>query len=349
MASIHRRNTGYQVQVRRKGFPVSSGMFNSRKEAESWAREIESEMDRGVYHSRKEAESTTLLEALDRYEIEVTSTKKGAARERYRLAHWRKQPLACRFLASIRSTDVAQYRDDRLSQVGSTQTVRLELGLLSHVFTIAIKEWGMEGLRNPVELIRLPKRPLGRDRRTSNDREMQLDEIEAIIAATSSTQLPSIIRLAVETAMRRSEIIKLTWDQVDLQRRTITLHETKNGDRRIVPLSSRALEIIRAIPRQLHNDTVFSTTPESASTLFYRVVKRARKNYLKIMAEQGREPDPSFLVNLKFHDLRHEGTSRFFEKGLNTMEVATITGHKTLSMLMRYTHLRPESLLAKLG
>ncbi len=113
MASIQRRKSGYQVQVRRQGFPVASGMFESRKEAEAWAREIESEMDRGIHVSRKEAESTTLLEALDRYEIEITSTKRGAPRERYRIAHWRKQPLACRYLASIRSQDVAQYRDGR--------------------------------------------------------------------------------------------------------------------------------------------------------------------------------------------------------------------------------------------
>lgn len=115
MAAITRRKTGYQAEVRRIGFPPSSCMFESRKEAEAWAREIESEMDRGIHVSRREAESTTLLEALDRYEIEVTSTKKGAPRERYRIAHWRKQPLACRYLASIRSTDVAQYRDARLN------------------------------------------------------------------------------------------------------------------------------------------------------------------------------------------------------------------------------------------
>lgn len=119
MATITRRSSGFQAEVRRKGFASVSAMFDSRKEAEAWARGIESEIDRGVHVSRKEAENTTLLEALDRYELEVTSIKKGAPRERYRIDHWRKQALAARFLASIRSTDVAHYRDHRLTQVGS--------------------------------------------------------------------------------------------------------------------------------------------------------------------------------------------------------------------------------------
>jgi len=100
MATITRRSCGYRVEVRRKGFLPVSGMFPSLKAAEVWSREIESEIDRGIHVSRKEAESTTLLEALDRYELEVTSTKKGAARERYRIDHWRKQRLAARFLSS---------------------------------------------------------------------------------------------------------------------------------------------------------------------------------------------------------------------------------------------------------
>ncbi|MDA8257570.1 MAG: Shufflon-specific DNA recombinase [Betaproteobacteria bacterium] len=172
MATITRRKRGYQAEVRRKGFPTVSRMFDSRKEAEAWARMHEGEMDRGIYVSRKEAESTTLAEALERYELEVTSTKKGAPRERYRLKAWKKHPLAACYLASIRSTDVAQYRDTRLALGAAANTVRLELTLLSHVFTIAIKEWGMESLRNPVALIRLPSRPLGRERRVGHEREL---------------------------------------------------------------------------------------------------------------------------------------------------------------------------------
>ena len=175
------------------------------------------------------------------------------------------------------------------------------------------------------------------------------DELEAIIAASQSPQLPTIMRLAVETAMRRSEVIKLTWSQINLAKRFLTLHETKNGTRRTVPLSSRAVALLQAVPRRLHNDGVFSITPESASTLFMRTLARARRNYEKQAAEEGRTPDPDYLHNIRFHDLRHEATSRLFERGLNVMEVASITGHKTLSMLMRYTHLKAEELAMKLG
>jgi integrase len=232
MATITRRKSGYQAEVRRKGFQTVSRMFESRKEAEAWARMYEAEMDRGIFVSRKEAESTTLAEALDRYEREITVSKKGAARERYRIKTWKKHPLAACYLASVRSTDVAQYRDARLARGASTSTVRLELTLLSHVFTIAIKEWGMESLRNPVAMIRLPSRPLGRERRVGHERECGTDELEAIIAASQSPQLPTILRLAVETAMRRSEVIRLAWSQINLAKRYLRKRGSIHGSRR---------------------------------------------------------------------------------------------------------------------
>jgi len=316
-------------------------MFSSKKEAEVWARSIEVEMDQGAFVSRKEAENTTLAEALERYRREVTPTKKGADREQYKINVWLRRPLAKRFLTNIRSTDVAQFRDERL-KVASAATVRIELALLSHLYTIAIKEWGMQILVNPVSLIRFPKPPKGRSRRASVEPETGREEIEAIIAATSSAELPTIIRLAVETAMRRSEIVTLTWGQVDIDRRMVFLKDTKNGESRFVPLTLRAVEIITSIPRT--SERLFLIDPRKATQAFIRARRKARQHY-----ELAGGEDPRFLKGIHLHDLRHEATSRFFEKGLNVMEVASITGHKTLQMLQRYTHLRPETLLEKLG
>ncbi|EAT15532.1 hypothetical protein [Desulfuromonas acetoxidans] len=165
MASIGKRGPyQWQVKIRRKGYPLQSKTFETEVEAKKWARLIESEMDRGVFHSQVEAENTTLDEALERYLQEITPSKKGAKQERSRINILRKSPLAPRFLASIRGTDIAKYRDERL-QDRSPITVNNELIVLSHLFSVARKEWGMEALRNPVSDIRKPKLPPGRDRR----------------------------------------------------------------------------------------------------------------------------------------------------------------------------------------
>ncbi len=335
MAAIYKRGVGHwQALIRRKGYPTQSKSFKRRIDAEAWAREIEAEMDRGVFASRKEAENTTLAEALDRYESEISCSKKGY--EKSLLKKWKAHPLAKRSLASIQGKDIAAYRDSRLKEV-SPNTVRLELALLSHLFTIAVKEWGMAGLVNPVSQIRKPKLPQGRDRR------LHPGELDRICSSSDSLVLADLVRFAVETGMRRGELSGMTWETVDIKKRTVTLPETKNGEKRIVPLSTEAVRILSGLARRL-DGKVWGMKPDSITQAFLRVFDRARKGYEKECEEKGVTPDPAFLVDLTFHDLRHEATSRFFEKGLNPMQVAAITGHKTLQMLKRYTHLKAEDL-----
>jgi integrase len=145
--------------------------------------------------------------------------------------------------------------------------------------------------------------------------------------------------------MRRAEIAGMTWDLVDLKKRTVTLLVTKNGDKRIVPLSKEALRILSGLDRRI-DGKVWGVEPDSITQAFIRAVSRARSVYEKEFEDTKKDtkPDPSFLTGLTFHDLRHEATSRFFEKGLNPMQVAAITGHKTLQMLKRDTHLKAEDL-----
>ncbi|MHB8370813.1 MAG: site-specific integrase [Leptospirales bacterium] len=336
MAYFQKRSGAWRAIVTKKGFDRITRTFDSRAEAESWARHIENEMDRGIFVSRKEAENTTLSDALDRYEREVVPAKKGAKQESMRIRLWQRSSLAKRFLASIQGKDIAAYRDARLKDA-APNTVRHELALLSHVFTIAVKEWGMVGLVNPVQQIRAPKMPPGRDRR------LLPGELDRILAASESSVLPALARFAVETGMRQAEIAGMTWDLVDLKKRTVTLLVTKNGEKRIVPLSPEAVRILSGLVRRL-DGKVWGVTCHAVSVAWRRAVARARAAYEKECEEKGQKPDPSFLVDLTFHDLRHEATSRFFEKGLNPMQVAAITGHKTLQMLKRYTHLKAEDL-----
>ena len=335
MAYFRKRSGAWEATIDKKGFNRISRTFGTKTEAEVWARHLENEMDRGIFVSRKESENTALAAALDRYIQEVSVLKKSHRTEKLYAGTWKKA-FGPRSLASITSTDIAKYRDNRLKEV-SENMVRLEMALLSHLFTIAIKEWGMTGLVNPVMQIRKPKLPRGRDRRLSPG------ELERIIAASGSPVLPDIVRFALETGMRQAEIAGMAWDMVDLKKRTVTLLVTKSGEKRIVPLSSEAVRILSGLVRRI-DGKVWGIASHSVAVAYRRAVARARSAYEKEYEEKREKPDPSFLVNLTFHDLRHEATSRFFEKGLNPMQVAAITGHKTLQMLKRYTHLKAEDL-----
>jgi len=327
MATFRKRGAyQWQAQVRKKGQPLQSKTFGTRAEAEQWARAIEVEMDQGVFVSRAEAESTTLKELLDRYLAEITPRKKGAASETNRLRALMRLPLARRYVAGIRGMDIACFRDERLRNV-TPSTVKRDLVLLGHVFEVARKEWGVY-VHNPVRDIRLPADNRPRDRRLQAGEEARL--LEACREARNPWLL-SIVQLALETAMRQGELTRLRWEYIDLNRRTAHLPDTKNGEARTVPLSTTAVRVLRTLPRSLHGPVSPGLTTEAVKRAYIRAVRRAG------------------IENLRFHDLRHEATTRLFEKGLNIMEVASITGHKDLRMLRRYTHLKAEDLARKLG
>ena len=304
--------------------------FDAKADAEVWARRIEEEIDRGVdravFASRVEAETTTLHEALDRYEREVTPGKKGRADERYKLDVWRRSALAARPLASIPGEDLAAWRDAELERGSAPGTIRRRLALLAHVFVIARREWGLSSLTNPAGNVRLPPPGPARDRRLVDD------ELPRLLAAAQvyGGEIGPIITWAIETAMRRGEIAAMRREHLDRRARVLRIPETKTGTPRRVPLSTAALAVLDGLPRRL-DGRVWGMRPDSISQAFERVCKAAG------------------IEGLTFHDLRHEATSRLFEKSLGLMEVASITGHKTMQMLKRYTHLRAEDLVGRLG
>ena len=281
-------------------------------------------MSRKRFVDTREAESTTLAEALERYEREVSKQKKGARQEKTRIKVWSESKYGSKSLAEMRSSDLAEYRDARLAEGVSTNTVRLSLALISHLYTVAIKDWGIEGLNNPVAKLRMPKGSRERDRRPTSA------ELTRVLKAAADIhhEMPAVIEIAIETAMRRSELLTLRRENVKAKH--ALLEDTKNGSRRLVPLSLRARTLIESLPARI-DGSVFSLAPHSVSQYFLRACRAAG------------------VEDLHFHDMRHEGTSRLFEKGLSIMEVASITGHKTMSMLKRYTHLCPDALADKLG
>lgn len=340
MATFQKRSGNWRAIITRKGYPRLSRTFDSKADAERWAGDIEGEIRRGAFVDRTEAEQTTLLDALDRYEREITPAKKGAMQERQRIRAWKRDPLAQRSLASIRGADMATWRDKRLADGASPTTARNDLALISHLFTIATKEWGMESLSNPVQKIKVPSAAPARERRLDLrlDEDGKTEEERLLEACDAGPHwLTPIVRLALATAMRQGELLSLEWNQVDLERRVARLLDTKNDrtrrDRtkgRDVPLSSDAINVLRAMPRNM-DGRLFTIGTMTVVHAFQRACTRAG------------------ITDFRFHDLRHEATSRLFEKGLNPMEAAAVTGHRTLTMLKRYTHLRAEDLAAKIG
>jgi len=263
---------------------------------------------------------------VERYLSQVTPTKKGSKQELNRGRQIVRTALGLMRLDKITSEVVSKYRDGRLRDV-SNNTVRLELAFLSVVFEQCAKEWGYKVI-NPVKQIRIPKPGKPRQRRLRPGEE---DALLAACAASSATYLHSLVVLAIETGMRFGELVSITWDNVDFAGRTIYLPDTKNGHPRTVPLSTRALGAILTVPIG-YKGRVFSGKPGSIRAAFGAALKRS-----------------GVSSDLRFHDLRHEAVTRLFEKGLNPIEVGMISGHRSMSMLQRYTHMHPEGLVSRLS
>ncbi len=325
MATFRKRSNAWQARVQRSDYPEVSKSFKSYSEAVSWARKIESDQDSGLIAEQPQVNPTVFLkELLERYDKEVTCRKKHSSVETYRIKAWLRHSLANVPINKIKSADIAKWRDERINLGKSPNTIRLELAILSNLYTVAENEWGFERLQNPTTKVKLPRLPSGRTRR------LQPYEIEKLITNTESPHLKSIVILAIETGMRRTEIASIKWEYINLNKRTLLIPYTKNGEPREVPLSSAAISVFDSLQKQT-NGRVFNITSHAITIAFGRVCKRVG------------------VRDLRFHDLRHEAISRLFERGLSLAEVATISGHKTWTMLRRYTHLSAENIAKKLG
>lgn len=338
MASIRKRGERWQVRVTVGSQSVSKS-FLTKVDAQKWARQQQVDLERGVIQPQSQV-SITLAQLLERYIDEVLPLKRGYQQEFYILSCWQKRDLAKMQLHDIKPADIAKARDQRLEEV-SSGSVRREFDAISSVFTYAVKEWGLCS-SNPVKQIRKP--PHGKPR----ERRVELDEVTRIIAASKAPDFAAIVWLAYETAMRRSELLSLVWEHIDLERRIAHLPLTKNGDSRTVPLSSTAISILSKLPRR-SDGKVFSKNATSLSGAFNRAATRARSAYVAECQSKGIEAFSQYLVDIRLHDLRHAATTRYVEKGFSILEVSAITGHRSLAMLKRYSHPSAEILALKLG
>jgi len=344
MATFDQRDSGYwQAKIRRKGYPAQSKTFRTKAEAEAWARSIESEMDRGAYISSTLAEQITLKKLAQQFENEF-------APHHYRGKAWRfklerlVERLGSYSLVALTPQVISKYRDDRLSDPDARYsrnlthaprvapaTVKSEIDLLSKLLDVAQKEFGIPlQTGNPARSIRKPRGANSRDRRL---KPQEWDALERECKASRNVYLWPAVLFAVETAMRQGEMLGLSHEDIDRDRRLALLLDPtkiKTEEPRAVPLTSAALAVLNKLPSD--KGKLF---PFGRGTL-YKAFESACKR--------------AGIEDYTWHDLRHEALSRLAERGdLSVLELAAVSGHKTLQMLKRYTHLQAENLARKLG
>lgn len=327
MATFRNRNGKWQARVQTKGHPAQSKTFISKVDAERWAKQIEVEIQKGSYTNLALAERTTFAEIIERYIVEVLPKMRGGKADYIRLKALARRPIAKLNMVALTPQKIAQHRDERLKEIAPATVIR-ELSYFSSIITCARKEWGIY-INNPVALVARPKNPQGRSRILDEGETSALLEALKPTGRRSMWMLP-LVKLALETAMRRSELLGLRWEHIDLQKRTIFLKLTKNGTSRTVPLSTQAIKILTEIPRNL-DGRVFPITHEVVSQAFNRARKQAG------------------VKDIRFHDLRHIAITRLAGKLPNLIELSAVSGHKSLAMLKRYYHPSAEQLAEKLG
>ena len=336
MASIEKRGSTYRVRVTREGKSTLSSTHSSRTAALQWAKEVKAKLALGLIEETHNPKPSlkTFEQAAICYRDTHSIHKKIVRSETYRLhiliKRWGQLPIE-----QVDKSAVLALRDDLLKLGRSGDTVNHYFNTISKLFQMLVDEWGL-ALTNPIRGIKRMPPSKGRYKRLQNYAEVAL--LEAC-RALSYQELASIITVAIETGMRRSEIMGLTWQDVDISNRKFYLHQTKNGQGRQVPLTRRAIDTMQAIAKD-ESGKVFPMSLNQLRGQFERARKYAEVHWID------RSNNP--FIDLRFHDLRHEALSRLSDAGLNVIELSCISGHKTLGMLQRYTNPSHQAIFSKL-
>ena len=322
MGCVRKRGKSWNAQVRISGWRSFTKSFKSKTDALRWVQQIEHQLKYTTLPVVNVGD-ILLRDLLQTYAKEVSAHLRGSEIETYKLNHYSKHPIAENKLVNLTQRHFEHPRDQRLKQVKSG-TVHADLMMFRRVFKTAIHKWGYGLPSNPVEHLQLPSPNKSRKRR------LMLHEKDRLLIAAKTQKniyIASIIEFAIETGMRRSEMLRLRWCDVDLEIGFASLYDTKNGEDRRVPLTRRCVKVLRTVPPD--HEKVF---PVSANCLRFA---------------WGRARNKAGITDLRFHDLRHEAVSRFFEMGMSVPEVALISGHKDVRQLFRYTHLNPTNVFKK--
>jgi len=337
MAVIEKRGElQWRALIRKKGYKTVSITRETKAEVEAAASVIESEMVRGVYVDRAESERTTLSDIIDTFIPEYAEKPENYKQRADKKEAWRfqlkhlKEHLGQYSLANIDKKVIKDYRAERSKVVGDS-TIRKEIYMLSKLFSYAEQEEDITLPRgNPITKMSKPGEGRARDRRLL---PKEWERLVEQCKRSRNTLLWPAVDLAVETAARQGELLGLLWKDVDLTNQIVILRDTKNGEDRAVPLTNRAVAVLKSLKRP--RNQFARVVPVERMTLYHAFVAAATR---------------AKIEDYTFHDIRHEALSRFAERGdLSLLELAEISGHKTLQMLKRYTHLRASTLARKIN
>ena len=361
MASIEKRtaldgNVSYRVKVRLKGYPPQTASFLRLTDAKKWAAGTESAIREGRHFKTSESKKHTLGQLVDRYVRDILPNKSNRLAQGPQLLWW-KEHLGSYALSDVTPALIAETRDklyQRTNREGSGSlspaTVIRYLAALSHAFSVAVNEWGwLED--SPMRRVSKPKEPRGRVRFLSDEERVSLLKE---CRKSSNTFLYSVVVVALSTGMRQAEIMNLYWKEpksppacawgvVDTDAGRIVLHQTKNGDRRLIPLVGHALECIKELKkvRRLDSDLLFPglKSPKQKVGRGTEAKEGKAVKPMDLRAPWETALKRAEIENFRFHDLRHSAASYLAMNGASLAEIADTLGHKTLQMVKRYAHL----------
>ena len=336
MASITQRNGSLRVRIHRKDSKSISKSFKTHSEALDWLKKTEAKLQLGIYEESCTKANIdpkmSFSAAVEKY-LKTHSINKASHRDEVYILQKLCKRWSSKGLNDLQKQDFARLKDDLIANSRAASTINHYLNALSQLYQVAINEWGLK-ICNPIEGIKRIREPSGRMKRLPYEAEQILFEE---CQRKGMIQLKHLIVLAIETGMRQGEILSMRWKDVDLKNRRILLQHTKNGDSRQVPLTTRAKQTLEQLVCKDNKEPVF--------TQCHWVL---RKQFSRLIKNLATSNERSYFNGLRFHDLRHEALSRLSDRGLNVIELAYISGHKTLAMLRRYTHPCHKSLIEKL-
>lgn len=321
--------TKYRALVRLKGHPPQSATFDRKTDAKKWAQDTESAIRDGRYFKTAEAKKHTVAELINRYRSTVLPNRpKSRPNHEIHLRWWENQ-IGYYFLSDVTSALITQCREKLLDEeiAGGRKrgpaTVARYMTTMSYVMNLALREWEWIEI-NPFTRVKKPKEPRGRVRFLDNDERERL--LEAC-KASSNQDLYPIVVLAISTGMRLGEILNLKWKDIDFSRSQLVVHESKNNERRAVPIVGLAHQVLseRAKLRRIDTPLVFPGKDANKPT--------------KITNAWNHALDQAAIDDFRFHDLRHTTASYLAMNGATLAEIAEVLGHKTLQMVKRYAHL----------
>jgi integrase len=334
MASIQKRNGSYRVRIKRAGQSTLSQSFSTRNEALQWVKETQAKLDLGLYEAKPVKSLKTFSEAAVCYRDTHSIHKKIVRSETYRLNILIKR-WGDLSIEEVNKAAILELRDDLLKMGRSGETINHYFNTISKLFQMLNDEWDLD-ITNPIKGIKRMPPSQGRTKRIEK-------QVEGVLLNCCEKLgyrlLASIIKFAIQTGMRRGELMGLHWGDIDLTNRKAYLHQTKNGEPRQVPLTRQAIAALETSPA-MGTKEVFPMSLSLLRIQFEKIRLMAQENWL------GTDENP--FTGLRFHDLRHEALSRLSDAGLNVIELSYISGHKTMAMLKRYTHPSHQAILKKI-